>query len=102
MTKHQLLPLNDPSHVWNKSFSSEIQWAIETLQQAAKTDPQRDMVEILSRRGLNLSLQEDASRARLKHMQALHSEHMTKHHQRLRKLEEERQAQIAERMSRNV
>lgn len=93
MTKKSLLPLNDPSHVWNKSFVSEVQWAIKTLQKAAKTGAQRDMVEILSRRGLNLSLQEDASRARLKHVQALH-------HERLRNLEAERQAQIAERMVR--
>ncbi len=100
MANQSLLPLNDPSHVWNKSFSGEVQWAIETLRGAAKTDPQKDMVDVLSRRGLHLSLQEDASRARLKHMQALQREHMIQQRERLRKLEAERQVKIAERMTR--
>jgi len=100
MTKEPLKPLNDPSHPWNKSFAGEEQWAIETLQAAAKTPAQKRMTEVLSKRGLRTSLNEDISRARIKHMDALRREHVNNQRALIAKQETERKAQITERLSR--
>lgn len=79
MTKAPLKPLGDPSHIWNKDISDQIDWTRSVVRDAAKTPEQEDMATVLDLCLSDALIVYATTDMRRKYAGVLRREHMTSH-----------------------